>query len=111
MMAGQPFASSSFKPLSETLICRDALMDLLGVGRKWWLTVLNHCNNYDTLPNQHKLKGQPPNNKRKWNEMYTENLIQHFEDLPRKEAGPLARLRARSVYALWGYPSGNLTSS
>jgi hypothetical protein len=84
---GQPFASSLFKPLSETLICRDALMDLLGVGRRWWLAVINHCNNH-TLPN-HKLKGKPPNAKRKWDEMYADDLIQHFEEL-RKEAGPIA---------------------
>jgi hypothetical protein len=41
--------------LSETLICRDALMEMIGVGTLlWWTTVTNHRKNH-TLPS-HKLK-------------------------------------------------------
>jgi hypothetical protein len=60
-------------------------MDLLGVGQRWWLSVTTHCNNH-TPPN-HNLKGRPP--KGKWNEMYANDLINHFEEL-RKEAAPIA---------------------
>ncbi len=58
-------------------------MDLINVRSKWWITVTNHCN-YHTLPS-HKLKGRVANNKRKWNDMFESDLIDH-----RKEAGPIA---------------------
>jgi hypothetical protein len=75
-----------FQPLKDTKICRDALMDLLGVGRSWWTSVNKHCKN-NTQP-LHKLKGKISNSKRKWNEMHSSHLVQHFEDL-RKEASSI----------------------
>jgi hypothetical protein len=69
-------------------IYRDALMDLLlGVGKEWWLTCIKHCLN-NTVPD-FKLKGRKPNNKRRWDEMYFDSLVEHFEEL-RKEAVPMA---------------------
>ncbi len=77
-----------YGPLSRTNICRDALMDLIGVSIGCWTTVTSHCRNH-TMPS-HKLKGRLPNNKRKWNDLFESDLmIDHFEEL-RKESGPIA---------------------
>jgi hypothetical protein len=76
-----------YEGLRTTGVCASTLMDILGVGKKWWLTCLVHSTN-NSLP-QHKLKGQPSNIKRKWNEVFEEGLIEHFEDL-REDSGPIA---------------------
>jgi hypothetical protein len=73
--------------LRKAKICRDALMDLLGLGKGYWLTCLQHAKN-NTIPD-YKLKGKKTNRKRQWDAMYYESLVEHFEEL-RKEAGPIA---------------------
>ncbi len=85
---------TDFGPLSETLICRDSLMDLLNIGYRWWITVTNHCKNH-TLPS-HKLRGLVANNKRKWNDLFESDLIDHFEEL-RREAEPIATRFVREL--------------
>jgi hypothetical protein len=80
--------STAFNNLKAAKICRDALMDLLGVaGKEWWLTCIKHGLN-NTVPD-FKLKGRKPNNKRRWDEMYFDSLVEDFEEL-RKEAIPKA---------------------
>jgi hypothetical protein len=80
-------SSEEFDNLRSATICRDALLDILGWGKKMWTTCLNHARN-NTLPD-HKLRGKKTNMKRKWDEVFQESLLEHFEDL-RKEAGPIA---------------------
>jgi hypothetical protein len=80
-------SSEVFDNLRAATICRDALLDLLGWGKMMWTTCLNHARS-NTLPG-HKLRGKKTNMKRKWDELYYESLVEHFEDL-RKEAGPIA---------------------
>jgi hypothetical protein len=79
--------TTDYSNLRVAKICRDALMDLLGVGKDWWFTCIKHGLN-NTVPN-FKLKGRKANNKRRWDEMYFDSLVEHFEEL-RKEAGPIA---------------------
>jgi hypothetical protein len=76
-----------YKSLREAKICRDSLMDLLGIGKLYWKTCLHHAIN-NTIP-EYKLKGKKTNWKRRWDEMYYDSLVEHFEEL-RKEAGPIA---------------------
>jgi hypothetical protein len=73
--------------LRDAKICRDALMDILGLGKLFWETCLRHvrCN---TLP-EYKAKGRKSNIKERWNAVFFDSLVQHFEEL-RKEAGPIA---------------------
>jgi hypothetical protein len=79
--------SNKFDKLRTSTICRDALMDILGLGKATWTTCLTHATK-NTLP-AYKLKGKKSNMKQRWDEMFFDSLVQHFEDL-RKEAGPIA---------------------
>jgi hypothetical protein len=76
-----------YSNLRKSKICRDALVDILGLGRIYWSTCLQHALN-NTLPD-YKLKGRTTNRKRKWDATYFDSLVVHFEEL-RKEAVPIA---------------------
>jgi hypothetical protein len=78
---------SVYEDLRTTGVCASTLMDILGVGKRWWMRCNIHANN-NTLP-QHTLKGQPTNLKRKWNELFEDSLVEHFE-LLREDTGPIA---------------------
>jgi hypothetical protein len=79
--------SSHYVNLREAKICRDALIDVLGIGRTYWKTCMHHAIN-NSIP-EYKLKGKKTNWKRRWDEMHFDSLVEHFEEL-RKEAGPIA---------------------
>jgi hypothetical protein len=79
-----------FDSLRDAKICRDALMDILGLGKMFWETCVRHvrCN---TVPEYKLAKGSETtsNRKHQWDELYFDSLVVHFEEL-RKEAGPIA---------------------
>jgi hypothetical protein len=78
--------------LRKAKICRDALMDILGLGKLYWSTCVQHAMN-NTIP-AYKLKGKKTYRKLRWDAMYFDSLVEHFEEL-RKEAGP--RIATRFV--------------
>jgi hypothetical protein len=48
------------------------MLDLLGKRRRWWFVCLDYAKD-NTLPS-HALKGRTPNNKRKWQTLFEEDL-------------------------------------
>lgn len=78
---------ADYNILQEATVCQSSLARLLGRGRKWWYACRKHAM-ANTFP-KHALKGREPNNKRKWNQDFDEDLAEHFESL-RKEAEPFA---------------------
>jgi hypothetical protein len=79
--------SDEYHDLLISKICTSAMLDLPGKRRRWWFVCLDHAKN-NTLPS-HALKGRIPNNKRKWNTLFEEDLKNHFEQL-KQEAEPIA---------------------
>jgi hypothetical protein len=79
--------SDEYHNLRISKICTSAMLDLLGKRRRWWFVCREHAKN-NTLPS-HALKGRTPNNKRKWNTLFEEDLKTHFEQL-KQEAEPVA---------------------
>ncbi len=78
-----------YDTLRDHKICRSALMDIIGIGKKRWAstTCQNHADN-NTIPN-HSTTGKPSNFKQKWDDIFADSLVDHFEEL-RKETAPIA---------------------
>ncbi len=83
-----------YDDLRQASICRSSLMDILGVGKEWWATCQRHADN-NTIPD-YRTKGKPSNFKRKWDDIFAESLVDHFEEL-RKETAPIATRYVREV--------------
>jgi hypothetical protein len=76
--------SKHYEILRSANICRDAaLMDLLGLGKTYWSTCLQHAL-HNTLPD-YKLKGKTTNRKRKWDEVYYDSLVVHGHKICERE--------------------------
>jgi len=86
--------SSDYLLLRNTLICSNAMMDVLSKGYKWWKDCVDHNKNM-TLP-MHKLTGKMSNKRRSFLSNFEEDLIDHFEEL-KLEAEPIATRYVREV--------------
>ena len=83
-----------YQDLRNKRICVTAMRALLGKGRDWWKSCVDHHKSM-TLPN-HKLTGKISNKKRKFLGDFQEQLEEHFEELQR-EAEPIATRYVREV--------------
>lgn len=80
--------------LRKSLVCSNAMMDLLDRSYNWWRSCAHHHRTM-TIPG-HASVGRVANNKRKFLELYQDDLQAHFQEI-KAEAEPIATRTVRDA--------------